>query len=528
MHSTGTRRAAGPARAGVGVTVALLVLTVACTPGGAGSPREAPSTVAADNVAALPDELTFTPETDAAGTGTVTFEAGGSVSATSGDGTTFELEVPARAVARDIEITMTPLADLTGITEEPGVVHAVLLEPEGLRFHELARLTITPAEPIPVEEQLMFEAAGDGRDAELALIDPQADEIVLMVEHFSVAGIASAAAMQRAIFLQKSATNAERRLSGQVAEMLARAREQQLLGTYDPDSPDAIDWERHAEEWQREVIDKLREAAVESCGAFTDQYMRAVMARERQRALLGTLPEGESAIPGLIGGSASAWERARYDECEKEAIRQCKEASDPAILIEFWIAMAFLVPPPDRPVEDARRTCAGAWDFAMSLSGEIAEGEVSAEWDGTFRVDPADPRSGQIIGEGTVVGEFVSEVCTVPANLAGDLEVTTGRFTVQLRMQFDMDGRAVVEGERPNEKAFFELEPVGDLDTFEPSAQECIESVEGGGALAVFMSEPATFVGPIRIEAEDGRTFSTSMADVSDDLILEASITVAD
>lgn len=362
----------------------LLIVCVACTPGApeafASPSSETGDSAIASAAAELPDALSFNTQADAAASGTITFEEGGTVAATAADGTAFELTVPPRAVARDTEITMTPVSNVEGITEEPGPVYAVQLEPEGLRFYEWVRLEITPAAEIPIEEQLMFEAAGDGSDAGLAMLDPTTDEVVVLLDHFSLAGVAGASAMQRAIFLRKSAENAQRRISNQMAELLMVARQQQILGSFDEANPlGTEEYQRLADEFQREVVDKFREAAALSCGAFKDDYIRVVLMMERARQLLGTATD--AALAELF--RPSAFEQQRYEECEEEAIRQCKEASDPSILTEVWIALAYIQPPPEPIAEEARERCVSAYEFsgAELVYFAFAEGEgVRIEW----------------------------------------------------------------------------------------------------------------------------------------------------
>jgi hypothetical protein len=329
---------------------------------GAGS---APAEGAAGASAAMATEaepLTFTAEADAA-TGTVTLEEGGTVTATASDGTTFELVVPPQAVPGDTEITLTPLSDMAGIDAD--AMQGVLLEPDGLEFHELARLTITPAEPIPPESQLMFEAAGDGENPTLALVDPTSEDIVILLDHFSVAGIATASEAQQARMLEKSAANAEARLSAQVRAQIGAERYRQLTGTGDEESGGAVvrdALEAIAAEFQREVLDKRKAAAEESCRALR-QYVRTVIAWERQWQLAG-VDESEEAASMARVVDAVEYAQARHDECQDEAIAACKDAGDPQILIDFWM---WIEDPVDKP--RAEETCLPQ-GFTLELSAQ--------------------------------------------------------------------------------------------------------------------------------------------------------------
>ena len=323
--------------------VAILLAVTACgggSPAASGAPETDGASPAGSSAAQLPDALSFTAESDASASGTVTFADGGSVSAEGSDGTTFELVFPAEAVARDTEITITPLADVEGVTAEPGVVHAVQLEPEGEMFFKFLRLTIVPATEIPVEEQLMFDAAGDGSDPGPALVDPTSEEIVILLDHFTVEGVARVTPQQRAVFLRKSAENSRTRLGRELAARVGAERERQLLGTAEGAGPDISDLN---EAFEREVIDTLRQAAELSCDGLVT-YLRTVIGHERGLQLLGLSEADEAASLQRINDAVSAMQ-ARYEECEQEAIAQCQADEDPDVLVEFWLRMER---PPDR------------------------------------------------------------------------------------------------------------------------------------------------------------------------------------
>lgn len=301
----------------------------------------------------------------------VTLADGGTMSAAAADGTTFELVVPSEAVAEDTEIRMTPLSDIGGIGD--GAVHAVQLEPEGLVFFELVRLTITPATSIPVADQLMFEATGEGADAGIALIDPSSEPIVLLLEHFSIGGVASVTPQQRATFLEKSASNAAERISREVAARIGAERRSQLLGASEGGTPDISDL---VAEFQREVVEKRGQAAALSCTAVMT-YVRTVLNFERALQLLGATEDVEAASQQRIADAVIAME-ARYQECEKEAIAKCQEAEDPKILIRFWLAMER---PPDR--ERAEQLCEPKglqFEFSGTGTGFDVGQPVPIEW----------------------------------------------------------------------------------------------------------------------------------------------------
>lgn len=275
--------------------------------------------------------LEFTVERDVS-EATVTVAEGGTLSATAADGSKFDLVVPPNAVGGDTKMTMTPLRDVEGLGDGP--VHAVQLKPEGLLLYDVARLTITPSSPIPVTNQLMFEATGKGANPGPALLDPRSEPIVLLLEHFSIGGVAPVTPEQRATFLEKSASNAERRIRGEVSARLGEVRERELTGKGD-DVPVLVS--DLAAEYEREVVDKRRQAAAASCTAV-NAYVRTVVGFERALQLLGMSKDEEAASLQRVA-DAIATMQARYEECEKKAITECQDEKDPSILVRFWLSM---------------------------------------------------------------------------------------------------------------------------------------------------------------------------------------------
>ncbi|MEO8041480.1 MAG: hypothetical protein ABI646_02620, partial [Acidobacteriota bacterium] len=72
-------------------------------------------------------------------TGKIT-PAGGSLSLTSADGSTFKLEIPPNAIEKETEITMTAVKTIDGAPLDKNAPTAVQLEPSGLFFKEVVTL----------------------------------------------------------------------------------------------------------------------------------------------------------------------------------------------------------------------------------------------------------------------------------------------------------------------------------------------------------------------------------------------------
>jgi hypothetical protein len=338
---------------------AIIAVVAACSggaatgPGGSTGPGGA-ATQAITSPTVAPITMTATEETDRAAQGMVTLEAGGTIAAMASDGSSFELVVPPGAVAGDVTITMTPLRDVTGLRAGP--VHAVRMEPDGLEFFQLARLTVRPPAPIPVEQQLLLIASGDGTDIGLALIDPAspADAPVLLLEHFTDGVVAQATPEQQALFKKRSAENADRRITEKVRERLQDERERREND--DDEAP--ADLTDLLEEYQREVLDKLKKAVALSCDHLY-LYMKKLLSFERQVQLLN------AAVKGSYAATVTEAYRVlgeRYPECERQAIKKCAAAKDPQILITFWLTNTEVgyqvnVPAPEAMKARAQQRC---------------------------------------------------------------------------------------------------------------------------------------------------------------------------
>ncbi|MEX2547256.1 MAG: hypothetical protein WD830_05640 [Chloroflexota bacterium] len=429
------------------------------------------------------DPLRFSADETRSAEATVTLADGGTISATATDGTTFVLEVPGQAVAEDTLITVTPLNDVEGLGDGP--VHAVQLEPEGLELFEWARLTITPTTPIPVGNQTLFEAAGDGSAPQIGLIDPASASIVLLLEHFSVGGATSLTNTQRAAFLVKSATNAERRINGQIRDRIGAERYSQLTGNSELDgTPGTSDL---TDEYKREVVDKLRQAAGISCGNLV-LYLRTVISFERQLQLLG-LSEADEAASLARVAEATQYAASRYEACEKEAIAQCKGASNPSILVKFWLSN-------ERPADQARaeQLCTQPdYRIDKTVSGSEGGGFV------TYTIQYTGTKCGGAAGEwiidsaGTLTGGGDTALIGGPINV--QIDEASGSGPLQGTANFtDVD-----TGETRTSTGLFT-----GTGTFDEQGQKLVLDVTGGsgngyiyGFLDTGISQPGTLTFPL-------------------------------
>ncbi len=226
-----------------------------------------------------------------------------------------------------IDITATPVAAFGNLGfSSDGVVFG----PTGLALLSAAKLTITPATPVPLERQLMF--AFDDTGVQFGAAEPQIDtpDAVIIVEHFSGYAFGDATRPSQAAFLQRQATDAAARISGQIGDVFRGERESQLLnGTSVTDLATAF--ETYGKQWVEQVINPRLAAANSSCASGT-LAIATVLGYERQRALIGA---------GTNFSAADIFDLVKqaYPVCEEEAITKCKGLKDPSILLQFWITV---------------------------------------------------------------------------------------------------------------------------------------------------------------------------------------------
>ena len=99
---------------------------------------------------------------------------GGQITATAADGTRFTLVVPPQALLSEVEIKMTPVAQVGLFPLSGDLVAAVQLEPEGLLLWEPASLTIEPAVPeiLARKTYVQSDSIGGITASEITTLDP--------------------------------------------------------------------------------------------------------------------------------------------------------------------------------------------------------------------------------------------------------------------------------------------------------------------------------------------------------------------
>ena len=219
-------------------------------------------------------------------------EEGGVVSTSTSDGSYFSLEIPKGALHRREKITMIPVTRVDGLPlEKGGAVASVQLEPEGLRFDKPVKLTIEPAQPVPVGEQVGFAWITHGTDTHL--YPAQGDSLAMEMQllHFSGYGFGKAPPSDPGRIHLLYAAHHMARLEAELAKATEAARAKELLG----EKPDGTLGETF-----RKVMDEYYDAIVKPTMkiAETDEKMAECALRyyldwRRSVELLGLAPDAE-------------------------------------------------------------------------------------------------------------------------------------------------------------------------------------------------------------------------------------------
>ncbi|MBI4927355.1 MAG: hypothetical protein HY835_06290 [Anaerolineae bacterium] len=241
---------------------------------------------------------------------------GGTLTVQSATGTTFTLEIPGDALINETTVRMTPVTSLAGMPFGSDPL-AVQLEPEGLFFHNFVTLTITPAQEIPVDQQILFGYKGAGEDVVLAPPVVDSGEIKIRLLHFSGYGVTKGLLADTEPVRQRIGGDAERRLQSQVAEVLGRERQRQLLGG---SGESEIDWGSLFQQYEEQVVKPRVAAAGESCAAGR-LALQTVLGIERQKQLLGVADEsGMAQIADLLQMVSIVCVKEEYELCQQEHI----------------------------------------------------------------------------------------------------------------------------------------------------------------------------------------------------------------
>jgi len=153
--------------------------------------------------------------------------AGGKLEATGSDGTRFTLTLPEGALPLAVEISLTPLLQITDLPLDD-FGGAVVIGPADVQFQKIATLTIEPALDILLAEQITFGFEAEGGDFHLQPPGLDPETVQILVLHSGGFGVGRAAASERQALLDRLPTSPGNRFSHQLADILLRARQHGL------------------------------------------------------------------------------------------------------------------------------------------------------------------------------------------------------------------------------------------------------------------------------------------------------------
>jgi hypothetical protein len=335
---------AGSARAAFALTLSV-ALSAACTGAGTADPASPPldsSDSAAPTLAPDPVQVRVTLDPDRATSATIG-PAGGAVSATSADGVTFALEVPAHALAGDRTITLTPIRSIASYPFAAGPAAGVHMEPSGVRFFAPATLRIEGAPPIGAAELIGFGYSGDGADFHLTPVAATASGYALRISHFSGAGVGAATDAEFAAQQDHAPVDYQSAMDQELVALLTRERQCVVIGMCEGESEggggvettlteeEEARTEDLVEGWE-EVLKRTAEEGRTRCAAY-EQAMRMLAGAERQLAFFEAQLD-----PALLAAVADPLEDGARN-CLVEAYEKCRTAHD----VGQFVAMYELV-----------------------------------------------------------------------------------------------------------------------------------------------------------------------------------------
>jgi hypothetical protein len=267
--------------------------------------------------------------------------AGGSISAKGADGTVYTLTIPADDLAMTTEITMTPISQVAGIPEEAGVAHTfgVLFEPNGLTLGLPATLTITLPASLGTDPAAMLTFHGGGDEAGFQYYDQSDTTLTTSIDHFSGITFESPFVIDsipptlRMKFYSQS--EAEERLSSEIASMLGLIRQDEILGVEPPMT--VLELAQSAlGAFKRLVISPRVAVADKSCDNAT-HAMEAYLSYQRVRQLLGVGDDPRFALVGAGLSVPAALVDLAVEVCFQEAYATCAATGDFPSLATYYL-----------------------------------------------------------------------------------------------------------------------------------------------------------------------------------------------
>lgn len=254
---------------------------------------------------------------------------GGAIRATGADGTIYTLEIPTDALLNETSIRLTPAAGITGLPFGGERTYAVQLGPENLSLFNLAVLTITPAEPLPFGEQIIFGFQKAGTDLVLAAPVVDSQEIKINVLHFGGYGVTRGTLADVPPERRQLGGTVDRRLENAVGAELIGLRNDGGVGAVGTGALLLISFRNESGkkagvsdslaeailQYEEQVVRPRVAAAGESCAAG-ELAQETVLGVRSQRQLLGM--DAGPEYPGLFNTVAKVCVIEEFEACVEQ------------------------------------------------------------------------------------------------------------------------------------------------------------------------------------------------------------------
>jgi len=227
----------------------------------------------------------------------LTAAAGGTLTATGADGTSYVLNIPPGALPADTTVSLTPLAAVSGLPLGGGLNNGVQFAPEGLILNTPAMLTIHPVTPVPLAQLIGFGYRALGDQFHLEPTSGDDTSIVMAVRHFSGEGTTTGSAAQAAQFAQQyPASSQGDSISQQVMVLIMEFRAGQIdKATFDTSVGQLVGG------YYETVINPQLTAGLNSDAAFSTGAQDAIIFL-RQMQMGGYAPDQMAIIAPEIEG----------------------------------------------------------------------------------------------------------------------------------------------------------------------------------------------------------------------------------
>jgi hypothetical protein len=267
----------------------------------------------------LPDVSAVVPQVDSnrVAVGLITMESGGSLILTNESGVRYTFTVGPSNVMDTVAVRMQLVTNFTSFPYPNEMRTAVLFEPSGFEFHGAGLLEISFPTNLPFLKLSSFAFNGDGLGFHLTPDVVSTNRVRIPVTHFSGVGSGLWAASDRTAAVTTFIESTQDRMSQELAGILGRERDRQLLGE-EPQTDLAAEIERRQQDYYDNYLKPFFTEAATDC-ALAQFLTRQVLGIERQSQLIGL--ENGPASPFLGSATSKAW----TCNCLKEAIKACEE-----------------------------------------------------------------------------------------------------------------------------------------------------------------------------------------------------------